>query len=101
MTCCRERMWSDMALAIADAQSTATARPSRIGRQRSNRGRAQERVRQVALAGLRTRASDDRRYRAEALLWMAGRVGMWRGGGRLGMSVSAPFVWRCLSGSAI
>ena len=30
-----------------------------------------------------------------------GRVGMWRGGGRLGMSVSAPFVWRCLSGSAI
>jgi hypothetical protein len=30
-----------------------------------------------------------------------GRVGMWRGGGRLGISVSAPFVWRCLSGSAI
>src|SRR5215831_7268930 len=30
-----------------------------------------------------------------------GRVGMWRGGGRLGMSVSAPFVWRCLSGSTI
>ena len=30
-----------------------------------------------------------------------GRVGMWRGGGRLGMSVAAPFVWRCLSGSAI
>src|SRR5215831_18918285 len=29
-----------------------------------------------------------------------GRVGMWRGGGRLGMSVSA-FVWRCLSGSTI
>src|SRR5262245_1363763 len=24
---------------------------------------------------------------------------MWRGGGMLGMSVSAPFVWRCLSGS--
>jgi len=31
----------------------------------------------------------------------AGRVGMWRGGGRPGMSVSASFVWRCLSGSAI
>ncbi len=30
-----------------------------------------------------------------------GRVGMWRGGGRPGMSVSAPFVWRCLSGSTI
>src|SRR5712691_6463088 len=30
-----------------------------------------------------------------------GRVGMWRGGGRPGMSVSASFVWRCLSGSAI
>src|SRR5437868_12308915 len=26
---------------------------------------------------------------------------MWRGGGRPGMSVSASFVWRCLSGSAI
>ena len=30
-----------------------------------------------------------------------GRVGMWRGGGRPGMSVSASFVWRCLSGSAV
>jgi hypothetical protein len=27
-----------------------------------------------------------------------GRVGMWRGGVRSSMSVSAPFVWRCLSG---
>ena len=26
-----------------------------------------------------------------------GRVGMWRGGGRIGLSVSAPFVWRCLN----
>src|SRR5271155_6252344 len=26
---------------------------------------------------------------------------MWRGGGRPGMSVAAPFVWRCLSGSTI
>src|SRR5271169_6479395 len=30
-----------------------------------------------------------------------GRVGMWRGGGRPGMSVAAPFVWRCLSGSTV
>jgi len=30
-----------------------------------------------------------------------GRVGVWRGGGRLSISVSAPFVWRCLSGSAL
>jgi len=30
-----------------------------------------------------------------------GRVGMWRGGVRLTMSVAAPFVWRCLSRSAI
>ena len=39
------------------------------------------------------------------LVWavkiMTGRVGMWRGGGRSTMSVAAPFVWRCLSGSAI
>src|SRR3974390_3129339 len=26
---------------------------------------------------------------------------MWRGGGRLNISVAAPFVWRCLSGSAV
>jgi hypothetical protein len=30
-----------------------------------------------------------------------GRVGIWRGCGRPGMSVSASFVWRCLCGSAI
>ena len=29
------------------------------------------------------------------------RVQVWRGGVRLSMSVSAPFVWRCLSGSAV
>src|SRR3954471_10221192 len=26
---------------------------------------------------------------------------MWRGDGRLGISVSAPFVWRCLTGAAL
>ena len=26
---------------------------------------------------------------------------MWRGGSRLGISVSAPFVWRCLTGAAL
>ena len=30
-----------------------------------------------------------------------GRVEMWRGDVRLSMSVPAPFVWRCLSGSAV
>src|SRR5580692_11369373 len=30
-----------------------------------------------------------------------GRVETWRGGVRSSMSVSAPFVWRCLSGSTI
>jgi hypothetical protein len=30
-----------------------------------------------------------------------GRVEMWRGGGRPNISVSASFVWRCLSGSAV
>src|ERR1700723_3259193 len=29
------------------------------------------------------------------------RVEMWRGDVRLSMSVPAPFVWRCLSGSAV
>src|SRR5208283_3381039 len=31
----------------------------------------------------------------------ARRVGVWRGGFRLSMSVAAPFVWRCLSGSTV
>src|SRR5262245_60905555 len=30
-----------------------------------------------------------------------GRVGMWRGGCRPNISVSAPFAWRCLSGSTL
>ena len=30
-----------------------------------------------------------------------GKVEMWRGDVRLSMSVPAPFVWRCLSGSAV
>ncbi len=30
-----------------------------------------------------------------------GRVGMWRGGGRIGLSVSAPLVWRCLNSRAM
>ena len=30
-----------------------------------------------------------------------GKVEVWRGDVRLSMSVSAPFVWRCLSGSAV
>ena len=30
-----------------------------------------------------------------------GRVGMWRGGVRSGISVAAPFVWRCLNGLTI
>ena len=30
-----------------------------------------------------------------------GRVGMWRGGGRFGLSVAAPFVWRCPSNLAV
>src|SRR5262249_12252090 len=37
----------------------------------------------------------------EARPSQVGRVEMWRGGGRLGISVSAPFVWRCLTGAAM
>ena len=32
---------------------------------------------------------------------MDGRVEMWRGSSRLGLSVSAPFVWRCPSNLAV
>src|SRR5437870_772925 len=30
-----------------------------------------------------------------------GRVEVWRGGGRPNISVAAPFVWRCLTGSTL
>src|SRR6202035_3049133 len=30
-----------------------------------------------------------------------GRVGVWRSGGRPSISVAAPFVWRCLTGSTL
>jgi hypothetical protein len=44
-----------------------------------------------------------RRADAERRLQASGerRVGVWRGGVRLGIAVPAPFVWRCLSGSAV
>lgn len=32
---------------------------------------------------------------------LVGRVEMWRGSGRFGLSVAAPFVWRCPSNLAI
>ena len=35
------------------------------------------------------------------LLGQTGRVGMWRGSSRFGLSVAAPFVWRCLSNLAL
>ena len=35
------------------------------------------------------------------LIPIDGRVGMWRGGFRLGLSVSATFVWRCLINRAM
>src|SRR5271169_1326680 len=34
------------------------------------------------------------RFRVAAIS-AVGRVEMWRGGGRSGLSVAAPFVWRC------
>ena len=39
--------------------------------------------------------------RRSAMKVRHGRVGMWRGGRRSSMSVAAPFVWRCLSGSTM
>src|ERR1700693_1957177 len=32
---------------------------------------------------------------------LSGRVEMWRGGSRFGLSVAAPFVWRCPSNLAV
>src|SRR3954469_15232512 len=41
-----------------------------------------------------------RPYQGNGTVAGHGRVEMWRGDGRLGISVSAPFVWRCLTGAA-
>ena len=40
-------------------------------------------------------------FRPHTFLRSQGRVEMWRGGVRLDLSVAAPFVWRCLSSSAV
>jgi hypothetical protein len=45
--------------------------------------------------------TQSRRSSFSSLTTATGRVGMWRGGVRSTMSVAAPFVWRCFSGSAI
>jgi hypothetical protein len=37
----------------------------------------------------------------DQLIAATGRVEMWRGGSRLNIFVSAPFLWRCLSGPTI
>jgi hypothetical protein len=37
----------------------------------------------------------------EAIATASGRVEMWRGGGRRSISVSAPFVWRCLTSRTV
>ena len=41
------------------------------------------------------------RHYPTARLLPAGRVGVWRSGGRPNISVAAPFVWRCLIGSTM
>src|SRR3984893_18464756 len=46
-------------------------------------------------------ADDDAAASNSSTMRSPSRVGMWRGGVRSTMSVAAPFVWRCLSGSAI
>ena len=56
-----------------------------------------------ALSGPRSRLprSITEMIRSVPRLAAARRVEVWRGDVRLSMSVSAPFVWRCLSGSAV
>jgi hypothetical protein len=44
---------------------------------------------------------DDNARHARQRTAGVGRVEVWRGDVRLSMSVSAPFVWRCLSGSTM
>src|ERR1700720_1112807 len=68
-------------------------------------GREKQRIseRLAQLDAERTKLSDQLNDLeiAARVLKRFGRVEMWRGGVRSTMSVAAPFVWRCLSGSAI
>ncbi len=43
----------------------------------------------------------NRTHRPAGVASALGRVEMWRGGCRSNISVAAPFVWRCLSGSTV
>ncbi len=99
-------------LTFGDALCRAPGRRRRNSRQESNRT--------VTEACFKTSAGSGRgRQRPEQVDWSnpprrrtmtvvsaqrtagGGRVGVWRGGVRPSVSVSAPFVRRCLSGSAI
>ena len=80
-------------IVLASADRTSTQHVAqRIGVSRPTVWRWQQRFAEVGVEGL---LRDKTRKPGK------GRVGKWRGGGRPGMSVSAPFVWRCLSGSTI
>jgi len=60
------------------------------------------RRRQVALRGGSGSSSPDSCCAGRmAMTAELGRVEMWRGGCRSNISVAAPFVWRCLSGSTL
>jgi hypothetical protein len=77
----------------------------------SNRGLGLEWSRQYAKTGWRVLATCRHPEAADELGQLAapyrgsahetGRVEMWRGGVRLGLSVPAPFVWRCLISRAV
>src|SRR5580698_3303557 len=49
----------------------------------------------------RDKFDPERKFVAGHRMTGIGRVEVWRGDVRLSMSIPAPFVWRCLSGSAV
>src|SRR5215217_3861599 len=44
---------------------------------------------------------DERTFAPTSATTQVGRVEVWRGGGRSGLSVSAAFAWRCLTSRAV
>src|SRR5215211_3485438 len=75
-----------------------TAKP--LARYGATWGRARERLRS---AELHHQPGHDRRcgFGGVGCRDANGRVEVWRGGFRSNISVTAPFVWRCLSGSTM
>ena len=79
----------NQSVVVLDIEGHCTRGVSQTGFRRLSRG--------ASAGDLRVRSCRQRRSPSAA----SGRVEMWRGGSRSGLSVAAPFVWRCPNNLAV